>query len=72
MNFEKPTIALENVNTALAEIESLRGEVQQMGANDTEMNQIDLIIDRLGKGELTCSKAVESVRLIRDSKSAYH
>lgn len=72
MNFEKPSIALENINAALAEIESIRGEILQMGANDTEMNQIDFVIGKLKKGELTCLRAVEFVSLIKDSKSSYH
>jgi soluble cytochrome b562 len=72
MNFEKPSVALENINAALAEIESIRGEISQMGANDAEMSQIDLVVNKLNKGELKACEAVESVIQIRDSKNAYH
>ncbi len=72
MNFEQPTGETLNINEARIQIEALRAEIMQMGANDSENSSIDGIISRLDNREITPEEAVAEARGIRDSKQAYH
>lgn len=70
MSFEKPVEI--NINDAVIKIEGLRVEIMQMGANDVENRQINFILSQLKDGKNTPKQAIESVEMIRDSKSTYH
>jgi hypothetical protein len=62
----------EAVNNAIMQIESVRQEVNMMGANDYEIPTINDILKRLKKGEITAEKALEEVYKIEGGKCDYH
>ena len=57
---------------ARCQILAIQGEVYLMGANDSEFNSFDKILEKLEKGEIAPSLAVDEAIKIKDSKQDYH
>ncbi len=57
---------------AQAEIEGIRWQISQMGANDSEFRDLNQVVTELEAGDITPTEAVARARGIRDSKQAYH
>lgn len=53
-------------------IEGLRQQIYMMGANDVENSQIDLIISRYKKGDISAEESIQQVTEILNNKQDYH
>lgn len=53
-------------------IEGVRGEIAAMGANDSEFESLNQIIERLEDSLITPVEAIAQANGVRDSKQAYH
>ena len=56
----------------LNELNAVRQEVYLMGANDSEIPEIDEIIERFNKGEIGREEALAQVSSIKNRKQDYH
>ncbi len=56
----------------LNELGALRQDVYRMGANDSEIPEIDRIIEQFRNGECTAEEALAKVYKIKNSKQDYH
>lgn len=61
-----------NVDQALAEIGVIEGQVYVMGANDSEMGDIEQIRLKMRNEEITPEMAVTLAQRVLDSKQDYH
>ena len=56
----------------LTTINCIRQQIYMMGANDSENNKINEIINSMKLGEISGEEAVREVNLILESKQDYH
>lgn len=61
-----------SVETAVAEIQTLIGDVNLMGGNDFEIPEMHNLIRQLNSGKITPSDAVTSAHAIVNRKTDYH
>ena len=57
---------------ARMQIEAIRSQIASMGANDSEFESVNNIIQQLEAGDITPKEAVAMVSGVRDSKQDYH
>lgn len=60
------------VITAIDHIELVKQEVNQMGANDSEIPSLNQLIDLLKNNQIEPEEAKRIADSIRDSKNGYH
>lgn len=58
--------------TVLAKIGLIRQEVALMGANNSEIPEIDAIIEQFRNDECTAQEALAAAHAIKESKQDYH
>lgn len=61
-----------SISSATNEILAIRDEVAVMGANDSEIPNLNRIIEKLEKGEINPLDAIKAAREIQDRKASYH
>ena len=61
-----------DIGIARQHIESVRAEVAQMGANDSEFSSLNQIISDLEDRIITPEEAISRANKVRDSKQSYH
>jgi hypothetical protein len=61
-----------DIETAEAEIAMIRQDIYMMGANDTEMSDLDAIVASLRDGTYSPEEALRKARKIGDRKMDYH
>jgi hypothetical protein len=66
---EKPPVTKEEAEIV---IKSIIGEVHTMGANDSEIPELQGIIEELGLGNITPEDAIIKAGQIRERKTEYH
>jgi hypothetical protein len=59
-------------NQARQHIEAVRGEIASMGANDSEFESLNTIIEELNNRIISPQEAVNRANGVRDSKQSYH
>jgi uncharacterized Fe-S cluster-containing radical SAM superfamily enzyme len=63
---------IESINNTEAQLMSILGEIMQMGANDSEYNQIMDLVRKVKEGKIEQSVAISEAEKIKNSKQAYH
>lgn len=59
-------------NEARQHIEAVRAQIASMGANDSEFEALNGIIEQLEDRLITPQEAVDRANGVRDSKQSYH
>lgn len=70
MNFEKPKVSSNQ--EALSQIMGIYNQIMQSGSVDSEKSDFNLIVDKLKKGEISASKALDLAIGIERSRQDYH
>lgn len=63
---------MEAINYALMQVGELRDRANSMGANDSELPELNAIMDRLRNKEIDPNEAVRRANEIVESKQDYH
>jgi hypothetical protein len=71
-DFESGTEKKPTQGYARQHIEAVRGQVMQMGGNDTENEVLNGIILKMEDGDITPLEAIDQANGTMDSKQAYH
>lgn len=64
--------SLANNQDPHAIISNIRWQISAMGANDSEMNDIDKIVQQLDNKQISAEEAVKKVTAIYENKQDYH
>jgi len=71
-NFSNSTEGEMTHNEARQHIEAVRAQIASIGANDSEFDVLDGIIEALEDQRITPQEAVDRANGVRDSKQSYH
>ena len=69
---EKPQLAKDSIVEAIHEIQMIKAQVGQMGANDFEIPALDELIRRVQSSECSPEFALQEARRIFEQKESYH
>ncbi|MEX0931619.1 MAG: hypothetical protein WDZ88_02600 [Candidatus Paceibacterota bacterium] len=68
----KPEVSTEDIEQAKMRILLIRGEVAVMGANDSEITDLNHLLEKLENREVSPEDAVIEASRIQSSKMDYH